>query len=935
MRLGREDEEPKEGGCSPGASGPPDRYETGRAPGTIVRMEPNDLSGQMPCPDCGEPLPATCLADRCPRCALPLAGPLAARLWVVDQNLAALWGERVMLLAGLRRQAVADPPSASPVYPAAAPPGSAPGRTAEWSRLQVQNLLLSLGVLLMALSAIIFVAVDWGSLGAVGRGAVLSIAVALSGLAAAVASDRSLSATAEAMAVLALVFSAVDLVGIRHSDISPAAGGVSSTSYAAGVLFITALIAAGWSRFLPLRCLRWIAAIGAQGVIPLALLPTVRAVGHPAVAGAALALQSAAVMSVWVAARVRTADRVVQEALRVGGCMAWVIALLPFAVAASYRTADFSALGPIELVGLAGLAVAVALADDQTAFGQASLAATAVSAFLAAASFVPHLTPAWQRPAVEALAVAGLAILAAIPERLRRTPRLVLAAAAFGTAVTGVRSLAQALFGPIAWGRSPWTETWAQAGGARVAALLGPGSPWPGDMQTGLLFVGLAGAVALVSLHYRAARPALVPTVLAVLLLLPLATGMLVPSTLAWEATAGGTMLLLGVRRLARLPAPRRDLPGLTGGVGGALFLVHASLWSLMAPVLTVTMLAAALCMAGLAAVAGASRPPLRIGFVGTAAVLAMTEAGVVARYQGATVPEAGVVLAAAAALLMGGVILAERRFAVLTASFAPVLQALGLAGAAVAVDLADPGPDARIVVLGLVVGAGVLGIVLGTGAKALVWGPLFEVSVCAETTFVTHLANPGVHVLWITLLAAGAACALVAVKHRVHSVAGAVLLIAGSWARLADAHVHLVEPYTLPAAVILLVLGFRRGLRDREARSWSRYGPGLALGLTPSLVQALSGAGLIRPALLGLAALIVVLVGARHRLQAPLALGGAVLLLDAVAQSFPYLADAYNAIPRWVLVALAGALLLGVGATYERRIRGLRALQRRFTELV
>ena len=900
-------------------------------------MEPNDLSGQVPCPDCGEPLPTTCRVDRCPQCALPLTGPLATRLWVVDQHLAALRGERVSLLAALHRQADADLSSVLPMYPATASPGSAPGRPMEWTRLQVRNLLLSLGVLLLALSAIIFVAVDWGPLGAVGRCAVLSVAVAFSSLAATVASARSLSATAEAMAVLALVFSAVDLVGIRYSGLSPAASGISSTSYAAGVLFVIALIAAGWSRLLPLRCLRWIAAIGVQGVIPLAVLPTAQAVDHPAVAGAALALQTAAVTAMWVAARGRITDRVAREALRVGGCVAWVVAQLPFAVAASYRTADFSVLGPIELVGLAALATVtalVALADDHTVFGQAALAAATGSGLLAAASFVPHLAPAWQSSAVEALAAAGLAILVAIPERLRRTPRLVLAAVAFSTAATGVEPLAQALFGPFAWAKSPWTETWAQAGRTPAAALLEPGSSWPGDAQTGLLFVGLASAVILVSLHSRQARPAIVPTLLAVLFLLPLATEMNVPFTLAWEAAAGGTMLLLGVRQLAQLPDARRNLPGYTGGVG-ALFLLHASLWSLMTPVLTVTMLATALCAAALAAIAGASRPPLRIGFVGAAAVLAMMEAGAVARYQGGTVPETGVVLAAAAALLMGGVILAERRFAALTAPFASALQALGLAGAAVAIDLADTGPAARIAVLGLVAGAGILGIVLGTGTKALIWGPLFEVSVCAETTFVTHLANPGVHVLWITLLAAGAACALVAVKHRVHSIAGAVLLIASSWARLADAHVHLVEPYTLPAAVILLILGYRRGLRDREARSWSRYGPGLALGLIPSLVQALGGTGLIRPALLGLAALIVVLVGARHRLQAPLALGGAVLLLDAVAQSLPYLADAYDAVPRWVLVALAGALLLGVGATYERRVRGLRALQRRFTELI
>ena len=56
----------------------------------------------VPCPSCHAPLPAGG-ASECPACHLPLTGPVAARLWEVDQSLATLTRERASLLATLRR----------------------------------------------------------------------------------------------------------------------------------------------------------------------------------------------------------------------------------------------------------------------------------------------------------------------------------------------------------------------------------------------------------------------------------------------------------------------------------------------------------------------------------------------------------------------------------------------------------------------------------------------------------------------------------------------------------------------------------------------------------------------------------------------------------------------------------------------------------------
>ncbi len=64
------------------------------------------MSDVIPCPDCRRPLDGS---TSCPHCHLPLTGPSAARLWAVDQRLAALDGEqhalrseRIGLLTAMR-----------------------------------------------------------------------------------------------------------------------------------------------------------------------------------------------------------------------------------------------------------------------------------------------------------------------------------------------------------------------------------------------------------------------------------------------------------------------------------------------------------------------------------------------------------------------------------------------------------------------------------------------------------------------------------------------------------------------------------------------------------------------------------------------------------------------------------------------------------------
>jgi hypothetical protein len=74
----------------------------------------------------------------------------------------------------------------------------------------------------------------------------------------------------------------------------------------------------------------------------------------------------------------------------------------------------------------------------------------------------------------------------------------------------------------------------------------------------------------------------------------------------------------------------------------------------------------------------------------------------------------------------------------------------------------------------------------------------------------------------------------------------------------------------------------------------------------------------------------VVLLIGSRAQLQAPLVLGGAVLAIDALQLVAPYAA----ALPRWMTLGAAGLLLVAVGATYEQRRRDLARVRERFEAL-
>ncbi|MFE1437764.1 SCO7613 C-terminal domain-containing membrane protein [Streptomyces sp. NPDC058739] len=234
--------------------------------------------------------------------------------------------------------------------------------------------------------------------------------------------------------------------------------------------------------------------------------------------------------------------------------------------------------------------------------------------------------------------------------------------------------------------------------------------------------------------------------------------------------------------------------------------------------------------------------------------------------------------------------------------------------------------------------------LVLAVPAAAALYAPrveraarvAVEVTGAASGLVAVGLALTDPAMLSLVLALAGVITAGTAVRpeRREAGYAAMALFVLASWVRLAAWEVTDPEAYTLPVTIPALLVGHLRRRRDPEVSSWTAYGPGLAVTLLPSLVAAWADPHWERPLLLGLGALAVTLLGAGHNLQAPLLLGGAVLALDALHELSPYLVQLADTLPRWAPPALAGLLLLTLGATYEQRLRNLNALRNRLQSM-
>ncbi|MDX6359478.1 MAG: hypothetical protein QOH37_2532 [Nocardioidaceae bacterium] len=423
------------------------------------------------CPDCHAALPQS--PGTCPACGLPLAGHIAADLYVTlqraDRILGQLRLQRAPALAGAGPTpgtVGTSPLSGVAPYPAPRTPGDL--HAPRLRGATVPQILLSLGALCLLVAAVTFLAVAWSWLGVGGRTLVLVALTATAlGLTGALF-RRGLRMAAEALSVVGLGLVALDVVGVRHAGwLGPLSDAhlvlLTGSTVAAGGL---ALLLASASRplvapalLVPLSVL--IAGIGAQWDTdtPTALLVTVvvlLALGRvgTVVPSTPLKLTSLAV-----------------------GSLAWLYAVaFGFGLAAEEQTVAHlwvhAAIWPLVVATVLSAAVGPTVGLARTgslAFGAvagllgsyvAALAAVDNSATSAAAAMLP-LAAAWA--AATALAPERLRAGAALPLAGTLVMPLVAVAelvAVAGRAVGGVGEPFTASLGVHVTATTPWLEAW-------------------------------------------------------------------------------------------------------------------------------------------------------------------------------------------------------------------------------------------------------------------------------------------------------------------------------------------------------------------------------------------------------------------------------------------------------------------------------------------
>ncbi|MFE3380939.1 SCO7613 C-terminal domain-containing membrane protein [Streptomyces anulatus] len=844
----------------------------------------------------------------------------------LDARRAQLLTRRAWLLAALRPPA----PTAAPGWnPSAwgAPPSGRPGAPAQpWGYVpkqpaaprSAQNVLLTLGGLLLAVAAVAFTLVSWGSMGIGGRSAVLAAVTLGALIAPAVLLRRGLAATAEALAALALVLTLLDVYAV-HAVAAPDTDGLGFTAVASAVLAVL------WTAYgLALGKLR----LPLPAAVVLAQWPLLFwawAAGAPALV-VGWALLATAVLDGVIALWGKGPG--VRVTACVGGSAMGFSALMVGLALSTTASGPLGAAAPGALL-LAAAAAALAGAwrapkgFARTGGVVAGLAAVAAVGGVPAAA----LSDGWR---VLAYLLCGLALTGVVRAGLPRdAARGVLAASGAvvaGALVWALPSLAAVLLGPVTllsdvWAGSPEgfrsalgsTLPWSELAAApvvlalvagllgsayrwwpsvvRIAAPLGareetpkpdaassaagtPGAAWTAPPGAGAPWYTVAGA---------GARGR--------------------PSGAALRGAAGAGALALGWGALL-LAGVVLDVPyavavaGETALVGGLL----------------------ALAVRGAGSGRGASAVPVTalVGAVSGAVsvgLLSLASEGAAYAVFGALT-----VLFAGAAVRVGAEV-PRAVFAVASVVWGTVLT--GFAGRSL--DL-DPHEAAPLVLL-----VPALTVLLGARLRRNPVALPVELTGALGALVAVGLAVSDAPFLALVLALCGVLAAGTAVRPERRPVAGylaAALFVLAAWVRLAASEVSFPEAYTLPVTVPALVVGVLRRRGDPEASSWTAYGPGLAATLLPSLAVAWTDTDWLRPLLLGVAALVITLLGARHRLQALLVLGGVVLALDGLHELAPYVAQVAGALPRWLPPALAGLLLLVVGATYEQRLRDARRLK-------
>jgi len=169
------------------------------------------------------------------------------------------------------------------------------------------------------------------------------------------------------------------------------------------------------------------------------------------------------------------------------------------------------------------------------------------------------------------------------------------------------------------------------------------------------------------------------------------------------------------------------------------------------------------------------------------------------------------------------------------------------------------------------------------------------------------------VAVLWA--IALGVRALLPAAARAANLVGAGFCLLLAWWLSLASQGIGLYEAYTGPLALVALAAGVFLGRERTNLSSWQRYGVALVAGFLPSLAQIMFTYGdPWRRLLLGVAGVVVLLLGARLRLRALFVTASVVLILIAVHE----IVLLWDRLPRWIPLGVAGLIVITAAIRYE-----------------
>ncbi|MEU8531393.1 hypothetical protein AB0C77_38375 [Streptomyces sp. NPDC048629] len=765
-------------------------------------------------------------------------------------------------------------------------------------------MLLTLGGVLLTIAAIAFTLVSWGSMGIGGRAAVLGVVTSATLAAPVALLRRGLVSTAESVGALGLVLTILDAYALHAVALSDT-DGVTYTAAASAVLAGTWTaygLALGGRLRIPLP----VAVVTAQLSLPLAAVAA-DAGAYPLGWAALVTAAADAALVLWVK---RPSVRMTAA---VGLCVTGGWALL--------TGGWFSLTDAVPGAGLllAGGALALFVGWRTPAVTVFGAVVAALAAVAAVGGVLRSVLPGddWMVPGYVACAVALAAVLrTTLPKPVKQ------GAVGAGAGVLGVGVL---------WALPPVAAVLLDSVVRTTPVWSGPSSPKFSDYPATAPLVLLTAVAALVPLRRVWSRCLALLLTWATVLSLPVSLDLPHPARLTLlllTAVAAVAVACLPEHLLRGVRTPEPEAAPATGAASEASEASSTGAAESEAPA------------------AGAFGPPTWPGWGGTGAPKPVRAAASVAPATAVAWSAFGAGLASAAGALAAGLDTRAGTFTVLgvllglfvaAAAFgvravrtvAACLAVAAGAGLVLAGARAAELPDHRTAVWLLVVPTATVGLGARLRRHPLVL-PV-ELSGAAVGLLAIGLAADRPPVLSMVLAVCGVLAAAAAVLPEGRRAAGwtaAVLFVLATWVRLAASDVTTPEAYTLPVTLPALAVGVLRRRKDPEASSWTAYGPGLSATLVPSLFAAWTDPHWGRPLLLGLCALAVTLLGARHRLQALLVLGGAVLALDALHELAPYVVQVVGALPRWLPPALAGLLLLAVGATYEQRLRDARRLR-------